>query len=125
MRTFYCFLSLFFLVVMVNLSYSGDRSILKYDQCKMENISPSTSKICDKYVGKILYGNNTRIDFLWEKGEVLGFIYKKKGALLSLDGDTSYLATYTGLHVIYKGKGSEEIYLTSHYGDSTIKHIYE
>jgi len=91
----------------------------------MENISPSTSEICDKYVGKTLYGYNTRVDFSWEKGEVLGFIHKKKGASLSLDGDTSYLATYTGLHVIYKEKGSGEIYLTSHYGDSVTKHIYE
>ena len=112
---------------MASNCYSVSSDILKYDQCKMKDIDTYTSEKCDMLVGKTLYGHNTRIDFSWEKGEVLGLIYKKKGALLSLldNPDLSYIATYTGLHVIYKEKGSKEIFLTSVSGDSIIKHVYK
>ena len=65
-------------------------------------------KLCSKILNKKLVGlNNSTVKYMWDKGKIIALINLTKGESLSLltDPDLSYVATYTGKHLVYEDAG--------------------
>mgnify|MGYP001445771559 FL=1 len=69
------------------------------------------SNLCENIIGKKLMGKNTIIDFIFDKGKVIGLVDIKSGENISLlnDPDPSYVANYSGAHIVYESGGDKFI----------------
>ena len=68
-------------------------------------------KLCSTILNKKLVGLNTIVNFKFNKGKIIALINITKGENMSLlaDPDSSYVATYTGKHLVYKDAGGVHI----------------
>jgi hypothetical protein len=71
-------------------------------------------KLCSRILNKRLVGlNNNPVmnKYRWDKGKIIALINVTKGENMSLlaDPDKSYVATYTGKHLVYKDAGGVRI----------------
>ena len=69
-------------------------------------------KLCARILNKRLVGlNNSTVKYRWDKGKIIALINITKGENMSLlaDPDSSYVATYTGKHLVYKDAGGVHI----------------
>ena len=69
-------------------------------------------KLCARILNKRLVGlNNSTVKYRWDKGIIIALINITKGENMSLlaDPDKSYVATYTGKHLVYKDAGGTHI----------------
>ena len=69
-------------------------------------------KLCARILNKRLVGlNNSTVKYRWDKGIIIALINITKGENMSLlaDPDKSYVATYTGKHLVYKDAGGVHI----------------
>tara|TARA_B110000503_G_scaffold124995_1_gene192118 strand:- start:101 stop:502 length:402 start_codon:yes stop_codon:yes gene_type:complete len=82
-------------------------------------------KLCAGILNKRLVGlNNSTVKYRWDKGKIIGLISVTKGESLSLltNPDKSYVATYTGKHLVYKDAGG--IHITAFaYTDGYMTHF--
>ena len=67
-------------------------------------------------------GKNTIIDFMFDKGKVIGLVDIKSGENISLlnDPDPSYVANYSGAHIVYESGGDK--FITETIPSSPIEH---
>ena len=67
--------------------------------------------LCSIILDKRLVGYNSTLKFRWDKGTIIALIHITKGENMSLlaDPDKSYVATYTGKHLVYKDAGGVRI----------------
>ena len=68
-------------------------------------------ELCESIIGKKLKGKNTIVNFMWDKGTIVGLILVNKGENISLlaDPDPSYVAKYTGEYIVYESSGETSI----------------
>ena len=80
------------------------------------------SNLCENIIGKKLMGKNTIIDFMFDKGKVIGLVDIKSGENISLlnDPDPSYVANYSGAHIVYESGGDK--FITETIPSSPIEH---
>ena len=80
-------------------------------------------ELCSKILNKKLVGLNTMVDFKFDKGKIIALINLKKGENKSLltDPDLSYVAQYSGQHLVYKNV--EGIFITEFVPVSGLKHF--
>jgi hypothetical protein len=80
-------------------------------------------ELCSKILNQKLVGLNTMVDFKFDKGKIIALINLKKGENKSLltDPDLSYVAQYSGQHLVYKNV--EGIFITEFVPVSGLKHF--
>ena len=113
------YLIILFFLYFFNSNVFAKIDIKKRDLCKTSKYQ----SVCQSIIGKTLRGHNTVANFSWDKGEILGVIDVKRGENISLlkNPDTSYIAKYSGAHLLYKDASGVRI--TTFVGDRTLKHL--
>jgi hypothetical protein len=67
--------------------------------------------LCSKIIDKKLVGLNTKVNFKFDKGKITALIPVQNNENISLlrEPDSSYVATYTGKHLVYEDAGGVHI----------------
>ncbi len=80
-------------------------------------------KLCSTILNKKLVGLNTMVNFKFDKGKIIALINLKKGENKSLltDPDLSYVAQYSGEHLVYKN--ADGVFITEFVPISGLKHF--
>ena len=112
-------------ILALGLLWSGNANA-KIDW-KKRNLCENSKykKLCSRILNKRLVGlNNSTVKYRWDKGKIIALINVTKGESLSLltNPDTSYVATYTGKHLVYKDAGGTHITALA-YTDGYMNHF--
>ena len=91
----------------------------KRDLCK----NSEYKELCSKILNKKLFGVNTIANFKFAKGNIVAVIKVKRGENISLleDPDPSYVAQYSGEHIVYKN--ADGFFITEFAPSSPMKHL--
>ena len=89
------------------------------DLCK----NSEYKELCSKILNKKLFGVNTIANFKFAKGNIVAVIKVKRGENISLleDPDPSYVAQYSGEHIVYKN--ADGFFITEFAPSSPMKHL--
>lgn len=91
----------------------------KRDLCK----NSEYKKLCSKILNKKLFGLNTVVNFRFIKGDIIALINVKRGENISLleNPDLSYVAKYSGEHLVYEN--ADGVFITEFSPSSSMKHF--
>ena len=91
----------------------------KRDLCK----NSEYKELCSRILDRKLVGVNTIVNFKFDKGKIIALVNLKKGENMSLlaDPDPSYVAKYTGEHLVYKS--ADGVSITEFEASTPMKHL--